>query len=82
MTNQLDRNSLADFRAALSVVSVTVLLSIAPLTAHSEESTSQIQPPNDRLHVQTEGDLKLTTAVPSADEAQDIFGVNLYSKNV
>ncbi len=82
MTNHFYRNSLANFRVASSVVSVTVLLSIAPLTAHTEENTSQIQPPNDRLHVQTEGDLKLTTAVPSADEAQDIFGVNLYSKNV
>jgi hypothetical protein len=52
------------------------------LAAGAEESTRQVPPPNDRLHVETEGNLKLTTAVPSADEAQDIFGVNLYSKNV
>jgi hypothetical protein len=63
-------------------VSLAIVLSILPWVAGAEESSRQVPPPNDRLHVETEGDLKLTTAVPSADEAQDIFGVNLYSKNV
>ncbi len=41
-----------------------------------------VPPPNDRLHVQSERDLRLTTAVPSAEEAQEIFGVQLYRSNV
>ena len=82
MTNKCFINSLMNFRCAFPVAYVAVLISLVPWTAHAEEDMHQVQPPNDRLYVQTEGDLRLTTAVPSADEAQDIFGFNLYSRNV
>ena len=78
MTSAYRSISLIEFLA----VSLAIVLAILPWVAGAEESSRQVPPPNDRLHVETEGDLKLTTAVPSADEAQDIFGVNLYSKNV
>ncbi|MEN8803960.1 MAG: LssY C-terminal domain-containing protein [Thiogranum sp.] len=82
MTNRLFATCLVGSQPTLPLIFAAVLISLAPWTAHAEESARQVEPPNDRLHNQIEGDLKLTTAVPSADEAQDIFGVNLYSKNV
>ena len=67
---------------ALLALYVAMLLLISPWTAGAAESSQQVPPPNNRLHVQTEGELKLTSSIPSADEARDVFGVNLYSKNV
>ncbi len=51
----------------------------------SESSMTEPQsfpPPNDRLHEQQFGDVRVSTAVPSAAESQAIFGVNLYRQNV
>jgi hypothetical protein len=42
----------------------------------------QVAPPNDRLHIQEEGNLTVATAVPSGEETQAIFGLDLYRKNV
>ncbi len=42
----------------------------------------QVPPPNDRLHVQTQRKLTVTTAVPSAEETEAIFGADLYAKNI
>lgn len=42
----------------------------------------QSPPPNERLHSQTRGELTVTTAVPSAAEAQRIFGADLYRRNI
>jgi hypothetical protein len=42
----------------------------------------QVPPPNDRRYVQTERNLTVTTAVPSAEETEAIFGADLYSKNI
>ena len=42
----------------------------------------QVTPPNDRLHTQTSGPLTVTTAVPSAEEAEDLFKVDLYARNI
>ena len=44
--------------------------------------SEQVPPPNDRLHIQSKGNLTVATAVPSADETRAIFGANLYRKNV
>jgi hypothetical protein len=38
--------------------------------------------PNERLHTTTEGDVRVTTAVPSAKETKEIFGVKLYKRNI
>lgn len=42
----------------------------------------QVPPPNQRIHIQHDGELTVATAVPSADEAEAIFGMDLYAKNV
>ena len=42
----------------------------------------QVKPPNDRLHIQTSGPLTVATAVPSAEEAQKVFNVDLYARNI
>lgn len=42
----------------------------------------QVPPPNDRLHVQTQRELTVTTAVPSAEETEAIFGADLYARNI
>ena len=43
---------------------------------------NNVPAPNDRLHVETFGEIRVTTAVPSASEANGIFGINPYRKNV
>ena len=62
------------------------LLLLGVPAAVAEEGTlfqgKQTPPPNDRLHTRTERDLVVTTAVPSAEETDTIFGVDLYSKNI
>lgn len=42
----------------------------------------QVLPPNTRLHTKNDGALTIVTAVPSAEEAKTIFGIDLYAKNV
>jgi hypothetical protein len=42
----------------------------------------RVPPPNERQHQQSQRSLTVTTAVPSAAEAQKIFGTNLYRSNV
>lgn len=65
------------------VASLCLLLSL--LASAQDVATvnyRQVPAPNDRLHEQTVGDVRVATAVPSAKEAQEIFGVNLYKNNV
>ncbi len=42
----------------------------------------QVPPPNDRQFVNTERNVRVATAVPSADETEEIFGAKLYSRNI
>jgi hypothetical protein len=42
----------------------------------------QVPPPNDRQFVNTERNVRVATAVPSADETEKIFGANLYRRNI
>jgi hypothetical protein len=39
-------------------------------------------PPNDRHFVNNVGNVRVTTAVPSADETESIFSVKLYQRNI
>lgn len=48
----------------------------------STELVQQVPAPNKRIYVQEQGDLKISAAVPSADETRDIFGTNLYARNI
>jgi len=41
-----------------------------------------VPPPNERFHVETEREVRVTTAVPTALETIQIFGVGLYTKNI
>ena len=43
---------------------------------------SQVAPPNNRTFAQRKRDLRVTTAVPSAEETREIFGKNLYLRNI
>ena len=38
--------------------------------------------PNDRVYTQAEDNIRVTTAVPSADETYEIFGARLYRRNI
>jgi hypothetical protein len=42
----------------------------------------QVDPPNDRFHTQEENGVRVTSAVPSALETVQIFGVGLYARNI
>ncbi|PLW66662.1 LssY C-terminal domain-containing protein, partial [Pseudohalioglobus lutimaris] len=42
----------------------------------------QVPPPNDRIQIQHSGPLKVSTGVPSREEARDIFNVDLYRRNI
>ncbi len=66
---------------------VTIGLMVClPMLATAQETgaleRTQTPPPHDRLHEITEGPVRVTTAVPSADETKVIFGANLYRRNV
>jgi hypothetical protein len=63
-----------------------LLVLLLPALALTESATTPRQgnepPPNDRLYTQTEGAIRVTTAVPSADETYEIFGARLYRRNI
>ncbi len=42
----------------------------------------QVPPPNDRQFFDTERNVRVATAVPSADETEEIFGAKLYRRNI
>ena len=59
-------------------------LDVSPALAQSRELVSgwDVEPPNDRFHVDTQGTVRVTTAVPSAPETIQIFGVGLYARGI
>jgi len=72
---------------SLAAVGFLFLLLAGPIAGAAAEERElfrgeQVPPPNDRLHVQTERDLTVSTAVPSAEETEAIFGADLYRKNI
>jgi hypothetical protein len=44
--------------------------------------SGKVPPPNGRTFVNTERSVRVTTAVPSAAETQEIFDVALYKSNI
>ena len=50
--------------------------------AQGVSGADRIPPPNDRTQVTTMNSVRVTTAVPSADETNIIFGVPLYRQNI
>ncbi len=74
-------------RYGLGVCSIVtaVVLSLSASAQDSERALfqgRQVAPPNDRLHIQTEGDLTVAAAVPSREETLAVFGLDLYRKNI
>lgn len=70
---------------ACAVTALSVLVLAFP--ARAQEAVQlfqgkQVAPPNDRLHTQQDGKLTIATAVPSAEETEAIFGMDLYARNV
>lgn len=45
-------------------------------------SVTAVPPPNNRLSVEQQGLLTVSTAVPSAEETEDVFGADLYARNI
>lgn len=71
----------------LLIAASSLLLASLPTLLVAEQSATltaarQVAAPNDRLYSNTDRDLRVTTAVPSADEARKIFGVKLYRQNI
>jgi hypothetical protein len=67
------------------LVAWLLLVVAAPIARAQERQLfqgQQVPPPNERLHTETERSLTVATAVPSAEEAEAIFGADLYAKNI
>lgn len=67
-----------------AVAAACVLSALASLSeADGREPAGQSIPaPNDRQLVNEIGDVRVTTAVPSADETRAVFGFRLYRRNI
>lgn len=67
-----------------AVCLLTGLAYVLPTTASAQavSGADRIPPPNDRTQVTTMQGVRVTTAVPSADETNAIFGVPLYRQNI
>jgi hypothetical protein len=71
------------WRPALILCCVLSLLAGAAISQELDSSEDRrVPPPNDRLHETLFDDVRVTTAVPSAAETRQIFGANLYRRNI
>jgi len=76
-------------RAATRTVGTFFLLAVACLACAVAASqprvppnTGQVDPPNDRFHIQEQNGVRVTSAVPSAAETVRLFDVGLYARNI
>ena len=72
-------------RMAKKIVNVSIgLLYLMPAVVMAQVGSDrqQVPAPNDRTHVKTENNIRVTTAVPSAGETEEIFGIPLYKQNI
>ncbi|UCH48766.1 MAG: LssY C-terminal domain-containing protein [Betaproteobacteria bacterium] len=60
------------------------LLVAGPAVSQNPDSSKQgdVPPPNDRLQETLFDEVRVTTAVPSGTETRQIFGANLYRRNI
>lgn len=75
------------FRAVMILSEQPVAMSETKMIYQPSRGAATLQgevvpAPNDRLHRQQQGNLTITSAVPSAEEARAIFGVDLYRRNI
>jgi len=66
----------------LSARAWLVLATLVPLPAMAQLEASDVEPPNQRIQVIEQGGVRVSSAVPSAEETDDIFGFRLYRRNV
>ena len=66
------------------IVVVALVLTAGAALGNDQKATrpTEVPPPNDRTHVNTVRGVRVTTAVPSAEETQAIFGEQLYRRNI
>jgi hypothetical protein len=77
----INKQSRTGFLAAVICIS-QIMISVATAQNDSTSQNRYEPPPNDRHFVNTVGDVRVTTAVPSANETKGIFGVKLYDRNI
>lgn len=81
-------NNFYILRRHFSVVKSTVVLVAciccgATLAQSRDDAAGRtVAPPNDRFQVETDRDIRVTTAVPTELETLQIFGFGLYAKNI
>jgi hypothetical protein len=68
-------------RPKLLIIVLLQLVASASL-AVDRVDPAMVSPPNDRIFEKTIGNVRVSTAVPSAEETKQIFGINLYRKNI
>ena len=68
------------------VATMICLMQFIGAVVMAQDSTGsahqQVPPPNDRQFLNSEGKVRVATAVPSAEETEKIFGAKLYSRNI
>lgn len=64
------------------IILILLLPIMCPAQLYSPDDRREEPPPNDRTEVRTQGNVRVTTAVASAAEAQEIFGAKLYRRNI
>jgi hypothetical protein len=72
-------------RVPVAVLALSLLLGAIGTRVAAQELLFQgreVPPPNDRLYRRSERNITVSTAVPSAEETRDLFGVNLYARDV
>ena len=76
-------SSLRVFRSDLITGFILLVLAASVLAQEPAKlKDGQAPPPNDRLHETLIDQVRVTTAVPSAAETQQIFGAKLYRRNI
>ena len=74
---------LGNYGIRLSVLLVLACFNMASIAQDGQLlQGGQVAAPNDRLHSQTERDVRITAAVPSALETREIFKSDLYRQNI
>jgi hypothetical protein len=68
------------------IIFISCILHIAATSSLAQEGVAggpqDAPPPNDRQFVNTIRDVRVTTAVPSAEETEAVFGEKLYRRNI
>ena len=83
----IDRNPHGTFvprvmGAVMLVVFTCLAITRAGAQSRELAGGDEVAPPNDRFHVESREQLRVTSAVPSASETIQIFGVGLYTRNI